>query len=50
MRIKEEYREETIIQKSRFIACVNRASSEEEARLYIGQIKKEYPDATHVEK
>ena len=48
MRIKEEYREETIIQKSRFIACVNRASSEEEARLYISQIKKEYPDATHV--
>lgn len=48
MRIKEEYREETIINKSRFIACINRVESEEAARAYIDQIKKVYPDATHV--
>ncbi len=48
MRIKEEYREETVINKSRFIACVRTCRTEEEARAYIEQIRKEYPDASHV--
>jgi uncharacterized YigZ family protein len=48
MRLKDEYREETVINKSRFIACVKRTDTEEQARSYIEQIRKEYPDATHV--
>ena len=48
MRIKEEYREETIINKSRFIACLLPSKTEEEARAYIECIRKEYADATHV--
>ena len=48
MRLLEEYREETIIHKSRFIACVNVAKSEDEARQYIEQIRHEFPDASHV--
>ena len=48
MRLKEEYREETVINRSRFIACVDRCDTEEEARRYIEYIRKEYPDATHV--
>lgn len=48
MRIKEEYREEIVIQKSRFIACLKTCRSEEEARSYIEQIRKEFSDASHV--
>ena len=48
MRLKEEYREMTIINKSKFIACVFPCRNEEEARSYIEKIKKEYSDATHV--
>ena len=48
MRLKEEYRRETVINRSRFIACVNRTETEEEARAYIEKIRKEFPDATHV--
>lgn len=48
MRLKEEYRKETIIQKSRFIACVMPVFSEDEARLYIEKIRKEHAEATHV--
>ena len=48
MRIREEYREEVIINKSRFIACVQCCRTEEQARFYIEQIRKEYSDATHV--
>lgn len=48
MRLKEEYREETVINKSRFIACVATARTEEEARTYIELIRKEYGDASHV--
>lgn len=48
MRLEKEYREETVINKSRFIACVSRALNEEEARAYIDQIRREYPDASHV--
>ena len=48
MRLFKEYREETVINRSRFIACVKCTRTEEEARAYIEQIRKEYPDATHV--
>lgn len=48
MRLLEEFREETVINKSRFIACVERCETEEEARAYIESIRKEFPDATHV--
>ena len=47
-RIKEEVRNETVINKSRFIACIAPTRTEEEARSYIEEIRKEYPDATHV--
>ncbi|MBR3310198.1 MAG: YigZ family protein [Solobacterium sp.] len=48
MRLKEEYRENTEIQKSKFIACLCPCRSEEEARMYIDIIRKEFSDATHV--
>lgn len=48
MQLKHEYRETTVIQKSRFIACVKPCFSEEEARLYIEQIRDEFRDASHV--
>ena len=48
MRLKEEYREETVINKSRFIACVITARTEEEARDYIESIRKEFGDSSHV--
>ena len=48
MRLLEEFREETVINKSRFIACVERCETEEEARAYIESVRKEFPDATHV--
>ena len=48
MRLKEEYREETVINRSRFIACVAPARSEQEARDFIENIRKEYGDSTHV--
>lgn len=48
MRIKNEYRETTVIQKSRFIACVFTVHTEEEARSYISDIRKEFSDASHV--
>ncbi len=38
---------EIIIQKSRFIASVSRATTEEEAQSFIQEIKKKYRDATH---
>ncbi len=48
MRVKEPFRRETIINKSRFIACLSPARSEEEARAFIASIRKEFPDSTHV--
>lgn len=38
---------EIIIQKSRFIAHVNRAETEEDAQAFIQSIKKEHWNATH---
>lgn len=48
MRIKEEFRQETVIKKSRFITAIKQVRSEEEARTYINEIRKEFNDATHV--
>ncbi|MGG3738343.1 YigZ family protein [Aeribacillus pallidus] len=38
---------EIVIQKSRFIAYVNRVQTEEEAQAFIQEIKKKHWDATH---
>ncbi|WP_203363304.1 YigZ family protein [Bacillus sp. REN10] len=38
---------EIVIQKSRFIAYVNRAETEEEAQQFIADIKKQHWNATH---
>lgn len=48
MKLSQEYREAEVIQKSRFLACVTRTETEEEARAYIARIRNEFPDATHV--
>ena len=46
MKLQQEYRETTIINKSRFIACVSRCDTEEEARFYIDGIRREFPDTS----
>lgn len=38
---------EIVIQKSRFIGTIKRVESEEEAQIFIQQMKKKYHDATH---
>lgn len=48
MRIKEEYRSEQVINKSRFIACAKQCRNEDEAREYIEAVQKEFRDARHV--
>ncbi len=48
MRLKNEFRKETTIKKSVFIACVRTCRSETEAREYIDEIRREFTDATHV--
>jgi uncharacterized YigZ family protein len=48
MRIKEECRNETNIQKSKFIACAAPCADEKACRAYIEQIRQEFPDASHV--
>ncbi|UMZ75334.1 YigZ family protein [Natranaerofaba carboxydovora] len=45
--IKKYAREETIIKKSKFIASVTRASTEEDAWKFVNKIKEEFSDATH---
>ncbi|MGV3464054.1 MAG: YigZ family protein [Heyndrickxia sp.] len=45
--IKQFGSHEIIIQKSRFIAHVNRATTEQEAQDFIQEIKKKHWDATH---
>lgn len=45
--VKETGSHEIIIQKSRFIAHVNRATTETEAQHFIEKIKKEHWNATH---
>ncbi|MBR2793368.1 MAG: YigZ family protein, partial [Solobacterium sp.] len=48
MRVKEPFRKETVINKSRFITCLSPAKSEEEARAFFTAVRKEFPDSTHV--
>ncbi|MBS4174179.1 YigZ family protein [Bacillus sp. FJAT-49736] len=45
--IKERGSHEIVIQKSRFIAHINRATTEQEAQDFIQEIKKKHWDATH---
>ncbi len=45
--VKEYGEHEIIIQKSRFIAYITRATTEEEAQTFIATIKKKHWDATH---
>jgi len=45
--VKEYGEHEIVIQKSRFIAYVTRATTEEEAQAFILTIKKKHWDATH---
>ena len=48
MRLKRTVRSETVINKSRFITCARPVHTEEEARAFITEIRKEFPDSTHV--
>lgn len=43
----KRYRTEETIKRSRFIASVAHAQTEEDAKAFISQIKNEFPDATH---
>ena len=45
--LKNEGQHEIVIEKSRFIAHIARATSEEEAQAFIQKIKKEHNSATH---
>ena len=45
--VKEYGEHEIVIQKSRFIAYITRATTEEEAQNFIASIKKKHWDATH---
>ena len=38
---------ETVIEKSRFICTLKKVDGEEEAKLFVSEIKSKYPDATH---
>ena len=48
MRLKQETRSETVINKSRFITCAAPVRTEAEARDYIALIRHAFPDSTHV--
>jgi uncharacterized YigZ family protein len=48
MRIINQYQCETEIRKSRFICILSDVKDEEEARLFIRDIQKQYREATHV--
>ncbi len=48
MRLKHTVRSETVINKSRFITCARPVKTEAEARAFIAEIRKEFPDSTHV--
>ncbi len=48
MRLKEECRKETVIQKSKFIACAAPCADEDACRKYIDAVRSEFPDASHV--
>lgn len=46
-RIKEDHMAELEIKKSRFLCYLHKSFSEEDAKAYIQQIKKEHPNARH---
>lgn len=48
MRLKNEYKNQIEIERSKFITYLNKVFTEEEARTYIMQIRKAHSDATHV--
>ncbi len=43
----KQYRTEETIKRSRFIATLAHAASEEDAKAFIARIRNEFPDATH---
>jgi uncharacterized YigZ family protein len=43
----EVRRAEEVIERSRFVATVGRASTVEDARAFIDRVRDEFPDATH---
>ena len=45
--IRTDYRNETVIEKSRFICTLKKVASEAEAQDFIKTVKKEFWDATH---
>lgn len=45
--IRTDYRDETVIEKSRFICTLKKVASEAEAQDFIKTVKKEFWDATH---
>lgn len=45
--ILKDYRNEIVIEKSRFICSLKKVQSEEEAQEFIKAVKKEFWDATH---
>ena len=45
--ILRDYRNEIVIEKSRFICSLKKVKSEEEAQEFIKAVKKEFWDATH---
>lgn len=47
MKIRQDVQAEQEIKKSRFICRLHRCSSEQEARDWFKQVRREYPDATH---
>lgn len=46
-RLKEDHMDELEIKKSRFLCYMHKCLSEEEAKAFLQQIKKEHPNATH---
>lgn len=46
-RLKEDHMDELEIKKSRFLCYMHKCFSEEEAKAFLQQIKKEHPNATH---
>lgn len=45
--IKKDFETVTIIEKSKFICTAKRVNNEDEAKSFVTEIKKKYPDATH---
>lgn len=45
--IARDFRQETVIEKSRFICSLKKVATEEEAQAFIRAVKKEFWDATH---